>query len=355
MGVQALLLSKVALGDGAEHLLGRLGGGQVIHILGILALHEADPAGAAGSEHGPCVISLVGETLNELTALFHDGQVSGEIGVEDVVEAQTAQRGNHAAGGSLFLGQAQMLGPGGTDGRSHLHDGGQLRILHAGVDTLQIVTGAQRTHGTMGDTLAAEGAVRLPQGSVERNAHGGAAAGAHHVPDMHALDLVTDLDAAHALDALALVADQVVGDIPGLVGDVLGIGIIDQVIVPGQLLEGAVAVTDAQRAVGIVLGQNEAQIDAAGALDPVGGSMDHHTIPHSGGTGGNQSFQTFHFHHADPAGGDLIDLLQIAEGGDLDADGLGSIEDRGLSVNCDLQAVDRQSYHFSFRPPLKLP
>ena len=65
------------------------------------------------------------------------------------------------------------------------------------------------TGGTVGDALAAVGRSRASvilrlrdTSTVVREPVSG------HVPDVQVLDLVADLDAAHALDALALVPDQ---------------------------------------------------------------------------------------------------------------------------------------------------
>ena len=44
---------------------------------------------------GQLVLARVGEALNELAALLHDGQVGGEVGVKDIVEANLPQGGDH--------------------------------------------------------------------------------------------------------------------------------------------------------------------------------------------------------------------------------------------------------------------
>ena len=60
----------------------------------------------------------------------------------------------------------------------------------------------ERGGWTMGHALAAEGAVGFADGAVVADVDGDAGTGAGDVPDVKALDLVTDLDAAHAFDAL---------------------------------------------------------------------------------------------------------------------------------------------------------
>ena len=77
----------VALGHRAEHLLRGLRGGELIHELRIMRLHEAHPARAAGGEHRELVISRVRHLVKEFAAFLHNGQVSREIRIKDVVRA----------------------------------------------------------------------------------------------------------------------------------------------------------------------------------------------------------------------------------------------------------------------------
>ena len=102
VGVYAYLLGKVALRNGAEHLLRGFGGGEVIRKLGILGLQKAHPARAAGGKHGPLVLILMGKALYKFTAFFHYGEVGGEVGIEHIVKAHAAEGRSHAPGGGEF-------------------------------------------------------------------------------------------------------------------------------------------------------------------------------------------------------------------------------------------------------------
>ena len=53
LGLNAQHLGVVCLGDGAEHLLRRLGRGQAVDKLRIARLHKAHPTRAAARKHGP--------------------------------------------------------------------------------------------------------------------------------------------------------------------------------------------------------------------------------------------------------------------------------------------------------------
>ena len=122
------LLGEPALGQATKHLLRALGGGQLPGKLRILALEEAHPAGAATGEHGVLGHVAPLEAAEELAALLHDGEVGGEVGVEDVAEAQPAQGGGHTAHGSLLPGQSEGLAPGGAHRGSHLDHGNFVRV-----------------------------------------------------------------------------------------------------------------------------------------------------------------------------------------------------------------------------------
>ena len=355
MGIHADLLREEALGDGAEHGLGRFCGGKVGRVFRVLGFHEAHPAGAAGGEHGPSVLIPVGEAPDELAALLHDRQVGGEIGVEHIVEAQRPEGGGHLPHRGLLPAEAQLLRPGGAHGGRHLHDGGDLRVLQSRRDLGGVVPDGEGAGGTVGDALAAEGAVRLGEETVQTDAHGGAGAAALHIPDLQGLDLVADLDAAHALDALGLLADQVAVLRPLVFLYVLGIGVVDDVQLAGKLLQLAVLVAHTGGAVAVMLGEEQLQVGLPGVLGPVGIRMDDHALGDLFGAGGDKTLKAIHLNHADAAGGDLVYVLQIAEGGDVDACGSRCFHDRGTFGGKDFPPVDRQLYHFVSLPPLKLP
>ena len=278
VGIEAHLLGKVALRHRAEHLLGRLRRRQMVRITGILGLEEPDPGGTAGGEHGPAVLPPMGEAVDELTALFHDGQVGGEVGVEDIVEADALQRRHHAAGRRLLGGHVEDLRPGRPHRRGHLDDSRHLGIGQRPEDLRGVVPDRQRPGGAVGDALAAEDAVRVLQIAVVAHVHRGPGAGARHVPDVHALDLVADLDAAHTLDALAGLPDDGDAQIHLLPRALDLIGLIVDVQVMGQALELAVPAADADGAVGIVLGEDEPQVRLPGRPDPGGVRPDDHAL-----------------------------------------------------------------------------
>ena len=128
----------------AEHLLRRFGGREIFGKLGVLALDESHLAGAARGEHGPTMLFLMGEALNEFAPLLHNGEVSGKVGVKDVVKADLPQGADHMAGGGPRCRQAERLRPSHTDGGSNLNNGRDVRICQRIQNPVGIVTGRQR-------------------------------------------------------------------------------------------------------------------------------------------------------------------------------------------------------------------
>ena len=73
--------------------------------------------------------------------------------------------------------------------------------------------------------------------------------------------------------------------------------------------------------------------------------VDHHAVEHVVVAGGNQLVAALNLDHAHAAATDLVQIAQIAQGGNLDADGLGRIQDRGMLGNHDLAIIDSELDH----------
>ena len=353
--VDPQLLGKVALSHRAEHLLGRFRCGQAVHILRELGLDKADPAGAAGGEHGPLVLACVGEALNKLAALLHDRQVSGEVGVKDIVEANLPQGGDHPLDRRKLGAEIKRLGPGCADRGCDLHDSNPVWVLQGVEDGARVVPLDEACGGTVGNALAAVGALRLGDVPVAGDVDGRPGAGSGDVPDVHILDAVADLDAAHTLDALVFVPDQGRVIAPAFAAQLCLVGGVDQVMVVGQLLQGAVSAANAQSAAGVVLGENEPQVCPSRGPDLRTVGVDDHTVLHQIFTCRDEPHVADNLDSADAARADLVDVLEIAEGWNLNFCHAGSFQNRRILRDLDHFVVNRYRYHALFRPPLKLP
>ena len=323
-----------------------------------LAFEEADPARTAAREHGMGLQFARCEALEEFTGFLHDGQVRSESGVIDVIEAELMQRRTDASHGGILPLQAERFSPGGPHCRGDLDEGDFVRVGQSLVDLLRIIPLAQARSRTVSDALPAERAVGILDDPVVRHIDGRAAARARNVPDVHGLDLVADLDAAHAFDAFLVipVERECRRESPAQpFGQLHFKGGADDAQIVGNLLELAVAAADTVGTVAVVLGEDQLHVDPARFAGPRGMGMDHHAFPDGTVAGGDHGMDAFDFDTADAAGRDFIDVFEIAQVRDVDMGGRGRFEDRRVIPHRDLFSVDRERYHSVSLPPLKLP
>ena len=120
---------------------------------------------------------------------------------------------------------------------------------------------------------------------------------------------------------------------------------------PDQFLQLAICGFGTDQTLERMVRDDEFQILAAGRKHPFGISHDLHSLRHRGSTGGGQIAAAFHFDHADAAGSDFVQILdlfqvQIAQGRDIHIQRLGCIEDRCSFRHTDLLSINRQVNHF---------
>ena len=355
MRVDAEELGVVALGDGAEHLARALRGGELIHEAGVVRLAVADPARAARGEHRELLALGVLEARQKLAALLHDGEVSGEVRVEDVVEAEHAQSSDETVDRRLFAREAEGLAPSSTHGGSNLHDDDLVRVGESVEDALGVITLAKGARRAVSDALAAEGTAGLIDGNAALHAHARVARAVGEVPHARGLDLLAHLDAAQTVDALVVVADERIVLVPGLMGQVLLVGQGRYAEVVGNGLQRAVARTDAARALRVVTREQELHVDLPRETDLGAVCADDHAVEHRVVAGGDELVDALDLNDAGTAGADFVEVLEIAERRNLDVGPGGRIENRGVLGNADGTTVDSDVYHCSILPPRKAP
>ena len=81
-------------------------------------LDEVDPSGAAAGENRQILSGF--DTFNDLVALFHDGEVSGEVGIKDFVKSQSAESGNQFSGHGSAGFKTEFLTDSNTDARESI-------------------------------------------------------------------------------------------------------------------------------------------------------------------------------------------------------------------------------------------
>ena len=218
-----------------------------------------------------------------------------------------------------------------------------------------IVALLQCADRTVGHTLTAIGAEGLGKAVRLCRTDGRPGAGADQIPDMHALHLIAHLHAAHALDAAVFKAQNGRGVVDRRRTQLFLIGRAEQIIVVGELLQLAVAAARTLDAVYLVLAEKKLQIDAARHAHPLRVRVDDHARMHLVVARGDKRFLSLDLDHADAAGTDLVEILEIAERRDVDIGRARGVQNAGSLWRADGFAVDRECYHLSILPPLKMP
>ena len=111
----------------------------------IIALQIGDPGRAAGGHHGQN--TALGDAADQLSTFLHDGQVSSEIGVVNIVEADAAQGGSHLTGSQSAQRRTEVFGDSHTDGGCALDHGDGIGIGQRSfdfIDVADVVGGEQR-------------------------------------------------------------------------------------------------------------------------------------------------------------------------------------------------------------------
>ena len=292
----------VGLGQRAEDLLRRLDLGKIFRIFGVEELAEADPAGAAGGELGEGAAPL--QPFDQLGGLLHYGDIGAEAVVENAVEAQPPQRGDHLPGHRGAHGVAEFLTDGAADGRSGLDDDVEMGIAQRLPDPRRRVLLVQRSRGADGDALAAVDAGGLHERAVVGRADDGIERALHHAVDPHRLVVLADRQAAPAADAFVGLAHHRGGKIVD--GEVVAAAFDEDVPDPvalGQPLQLAVEVALAGKAFKGVIGQKQLDHLLARGEHLRGVGPDAHPFAHRKHAGGVHGRPSLHLHQADPAGG----------------------------------------------------
>ena len=204
-GVDILILILLA-DKSTEHLHGRTAGGNLRHQVGIGVLNVLDPAGAAGGEHRQLLAGV--QLIKELCGLFHNGKVSGEGGVEYVVNAHALESGGDLAHYRLSCGDAELFTNADSDCGSNLN----CDLLAAVVDCLphigDIVLNGDSAGGADCCALAAANALGLCQRLAETAGYEGIKAAVAEVDSTDVLNLRANSYALAAEDALAGIAND---------------------------------------------------------------------------------------------------------------------------------------------------
>ncbi len=192
------------------------------------------------------------------------------------------------------------------------------------------------------DALAAGDAGHVPQALLKGAADMGGEAPVVGADDPHRLPLLAGGHTPAAEDALVVIPEHVLGGVVKLVLGVLpgvDVFVVDPEVL-AELLQLAVAAAHAGKALLLVGGKDQLQINLAGGEDPLGVGEHLHPLRHRVDAGGHQVFEALYLHHADAAGANLVNVLQKTQGGDINGQLPGSLQDGGALRDGDRKAVN---------------
>ena len=172
---------------------------------------------------------------------------------------------------------------------------------------------------------------------------------------MHALHLIAHLHAAHTLDAAVFKAQNGRGVVDRRRTQLFLIGRAEQIIVVGELLQLAVAAARTLDAVYLVLAEKKLEIHAPRHAHLLRIRVDDHTLVNLIVARGNKRILSLDLDHADAAGADLVEVLEIAERWNVNIGRACRFQNAGPLRHADGFAVNDQAYHRSILPPLKMP
>ena len=218
-----------------------------------------------------------------------------------------------------------------------------------------IVALLQCADRTVGHTLTAIGAEGLGKAVRLCRTDGRPGAGADQIPDMHALHLIAHLHAAHTLDAAVFKAQNGRGVVDRRRTQLFLIGRAEQIIVVGELLQLAVSAARTLDAVYLVLAEKKLQIDAARHAHLLRVRVDDHARMHLVVARGDKRFLSLDLDHADAAGTDLVEILEIAERRYFNPRLARCMKNTGSFRHANSFVVNDKRYHLSVLPPLKMP
>ena len=333
--VDAHLISPVGLDKSAAHLLGRLAGGEMTDVLGIVVLAELNPSGRAGGDHRK--LAAVLNTLKKLGSLLNDGEISSGVGVEYLLEAESSESCNHLALNVSADRHIEALAESCTDGGSGLNYYVLGRIVESIPYLIGIVTLNESTGRTYSGTLTAGDTGSITKVEVEGLTDAGIDTTVVSTDYRYEL-LVTNSNATTAENTLVVVSYKVRS---GEIKRILGLETTESgriyAVLKAELLKLAVSRTNAGETVLVVSGEDELESSLTSLANLLGVGVDLHTLGYGIYASGNKTSGAGSLNNTDTASTDLVLFLHIAESGDLHTCNAGCLKNgRALGyANCD--------------------
>ena len=345
LGINAHLLCIVGLIDGAEHLLRRFAGREIVGHLGEIVFAELDPTGRAGSDHGQFAAVL--ETVNQFMGFFHNGQVGGKVHVVYTVKAKTFCSGNQFA---FCVGAGSVVKAftdGGANRGSHADHNVFFGIVQGIEYLIGIVSFSESANGTSNDTLTAVDALCIAELYTVFTANNGVEATVLHTDGTNALYFITGSHATTAKNALVGVTDDGSTAVVhgGVVFSATEVTFV-YTVVGAEFLQFTGGGTNARQTFLFVCGKQQFKVHLSCIDDFLRVGHDFHAFVYRIYAGGNEATSALHFYKAKTASADFVDIFQVAQSGDFHTSISGSFQHGAILRNRIFSSVNFYIYHF---------
>jgi len=314
--VDSHLLRIPGLDYRARHLLGRLAGGEVIEHIGVVMLAVFYPSGRAGGYHREH--AAVPDSAEELVCFFDYREVRAEVGVKDLVEAETSERRDHLALNVGAYVHSEALAESDADRGRGVNNYELLGV----VDSLEHLCGVVLLVDSAGRAVDYALAARDARHGVERlfecRADVSVKAAGVCADNGDMLSLARGYAAA-AEDALSVVSYHMYG---GVVVFVDGICAVEATLVVNtellaELLELTGSAAYAGETLSVMRREDELESRLAALAHALRVCEYLHALVYGVDAGGHERAGALDLDHADTARADFVYLLEVAEGRDL--------------------------------------
>ena len=265
-------------------------------------------------------LAAVLHSVEEFGCLFHDGEVGGEVHVVDAVEAEALDSGDHLAfnvGAGLV---AEAFAEGSSDRRSGADSDVLCRVGDGVENLLRVVLLVEGADRAGDDTLTTADTAGLSELLLEEGSDVSVEAAVVRADDSDSLHILAGCDAAAAEYALVVVADEERGAFVLFIVDARAFEVaFFAAVLVRELLELTVGAADAGETLPLVVRENELEVGLACGENLRGVGLYFHALVHRVDTGRDESARSGDLDKAETAGADLVDVLEVAEGRDLDA------------------------------------
>ena len=206
--VESILFGKQGLNHCTGHLLWGLTGRYVWQQIREIVLAELNPPWRARGNHRQYAAILY--AIQEFGRLFHDGEVSAEVGIKYLVKAEAAQGGNHLAFYIRTNRHSKAFAQSRTNGGSGLYHNILFRVIDRRKNFIALIALGKSTCRATHNALAAGNAGHFVQGTFKHAADVRIKAAAVRADDSHML-VGTSGNTPAAEDTFSIVADQILG------------------------------------------------------------------------------------------------------------------------------------------------